>query len=147
MSLVEKLTVEPTRGVLVKDCVKLLDDEVKGKGGLSGIAVKGAYALVKAVKPGFVTEVVNALLDDWLKKLQPVHDEWQRAGGGQPFGAYLVGRKDDVAERLLQVTDERSTHTKSGSVKKAYEKLRPSAKRHVEDAIPGLGRVVESHLK
>ena len=39
------------RPVLVDDCVELIDSEVKSKRGFSGIAVKTAYGVVKAIKP------------------------------------------------------------------------------------------------
>ncbi len=118
MSLTEKLTQPPTREQVIKDCCTLIDEEVRGKGGMSGIAVKGAYKLVKTVKPGFVPDVVDALLDDWVGKLDPFYQDWRENGGGKPFDAYLASRPNEVAERLLEVTDSRSQNAKNASVKK-----------------------------
>ena len=55
-TLAEVLLVPGKRPKVVDDCVRIVDEEVDSKGGLSGLAIKGAYALVKAVKPGFITE-------------------------------------------------------------------------------------------
>ena len=71
MKLSDSLTKPPVRDHVVTACVALIDDEVKHKSGFSGIAVKTAYGVVKAVKPRFVSEVVDGLLDDWVGKLEP----------------------------------------------------------------------------
>src|ERR1700759_5751154 len=83
LSLAEKLTQEPYRDKVVQDCVALVDSEVKNKGGLSGMAVKGVYAFVKAVKPKFLTEVVDGMLDEWVQKLHPVADAGSQANSGR----------------------------------------------------------------
>lgn len=145
MSLAEKMTQPPARTQVVSECVTLIDEEVRSKGGLSGVAVKGAYAVVKAVKPRFVSEVVDAMLDDWVAKIEPFVVEWRSNGGGRPLGDWLGGRRSEVADRLLEVTDARARGAKNASVKKMYEKMRPTAKKHVEEAIPRLGRLVERY--
>ncbi len=144
-SLVERIGVEPSRAKVIEDCVGLIDAQVKAKGGLSGMALKGAYATIKTIKRGFVPSVVEALLDDWLGKLQPHHDKWA-AGGAGTFSEFVIARSDDVAEDLLQVTDERAAKTSHTTAKKAYEKMRGGAKRNVIEAIPELARLIEKHL-
>ena len=145
-TLAEYVAKPPTRERVVADCVALIDEEVKSKGGLSGVAVKGAYGTVKTIKPRFVPEVVDSLLDDWVAKLEPFFDTWQKNGAGGSFSSYLGGRTGEVAERLLEVTDARAQRSKNGSVRKMYEKMRPSAKKHVEEAIPRLGRLIDRQL-
>ncbi len=144
-SLVERIGVEPWRAQVIADCVELIDAQVKAKGGLSGMAIKGAYATIKTIKRGFVPSVVEALLDDWLGKLQPHHDRWS-AGGAGTFSEFVIARSEDVAEDLLQVTDERAAKTSHTTAKKAYEKMRGNAKKNVIEAIPELARLIEKHL-
>lgn len=143
MSLADKMTKPPLREKVIADCVTLVDDEVKSKSGLSGAAVKMGFSVVKAVSPRFVSEVVDAMLDEWVAKLEPLYSDWQANGGGKDFGAYLASRGGEAADRLLEVTDARAGRTRHGSVKKMYEKMRPSAKKHVEEALPRLGKLVE----
>jgi uncharacterized protein DUF6918 len=143
VTLADKLTSPPNRERTINECCTLIDEEVKSKGGLTGLAVKGAYGVVKAVKPRFVAEVVDGMLDEWVAKLQPLYDGWQSDGAGKSFADYLVQRGPQAADALLQVTDGRARHARSGSVKKMYEKMRPTAKKHVEEALPRLGRLVE----
>jgi hypothetical protein len=144
-SLVERIGVAPHREKVVTDCVTLVDAQVKAKGGLSGMAIKGVYATVKTFKRGFVPSVVNAMLDDWLNKLQPHYDKWA-AGGSGTFAEFVIARSDDVAEDLLTVTDQRARKSEHGTVKKLYEKNRGSAKKNVVEAIPELARMLERHL-
>ncbi len=106
MSLGEKVTQPPVRDKVVADCIVLVDSEVKAKTGLSGIAIKTGYSLVKAVKPGFVQDVVDGLLDQWVARLEPFYASWQGDGAGRGFGSYLDARKSEVGEALLTVFDE-----------------------------------------
>ena len=136
---------EPIRTQLIADCAGLIDEEVKAQRGLTGVAIKGAYGTVKRIKPRFVSETIDGLLDDWLARINPYHETW-RAGSEGSFADFLTARSEDVADDLLTVTDERSETTRHKTAKRAYEKIRPSAKRHVTEAVPKLGRVVERYL-
>src|SRR6185436_2132507 len=129
-TLSDMLGVDPKRRVVVDDACRVLDDEVADKGGLSGLAIKGAYAVIKGIKPGFIREVVDALLDDFLKCLDPLYQE-AVAKGVRP-GAHLQGNSGRVADALLAVTDQRAARAQRAVVKSTYEKLRPTAKKQVE---------------
>ena len=143
MSLVEALSDASKKDALVSDVVKLVDEEVASKGGLSGIALKAGYAAVKGVKPGFVQSVVQKLLPDFAAQLDPLWIEAKK--GGQPV-AYFEREKSKVADALLSVTDGKIDRAESDLVKGTYKKLRGSAKKNVEDAVPRLARVVERHV-
>jgi hypothetical protein len=137
---------EPPRARVVSDCAALIDAQVKAKRGLSGIAIKGAYTTVKTIKRGMVPDVINALLDDWLDKLQPYYDTWS-AEPGVSFAEFLAARSDEVAEDLLSVTDARAQNTKHKTAAKAYHKMRGSAKANVIEAVPELARVIDTHVQ
>ena len=143
--LADYVAKEPAREQVVTDCDALIDGEVKAKSGLSGVAIKGAYKTVKAIKPRFVPEVVNALLDDWVAKLEPYYGKWRASGSGT-LTEFLTSRSDDVAEDLLQVTDQRSAGSKHKTASKLYKRMRPSAKRNVSAAIPKLGALMERQI-
>lgn len=143
-TLAEKVTKEPQRPRVVEDCVGLIDSEVSKKGGLTGMAIKAAYKTVKAIKPGFIGNVVDALLDEWIAELEPFYTGWLGAGG--TFEAYVAGRRGPVAEALLKVTDGRAVRTKHTTAKKLYDKLRPSAKAQVEESVPALAAVMQRYL-
>lgn len=139
--LVDTLGREPVRPKVIEETVQLIDGQVKTKGFL----IKGAYSTIKTIKKGFVAETVDALLDDWLGKLQPHYDKWETAKAST-FADYLIARSDDVAEDLLKVTDERANKTSHTTAKKMYGRMRDSAKRNVVEAIPELSRLLEKHL-
>jgi hypothetical protein len=145
-TLAEQIAVEPVRATVVAECVTLVDSEVKAKGGVSGFAIKGAYATVKKIKPKFVPDVVDALLNDWLDKMEPFYGTWAQARTGT-FAEFVTARSDDVAEALLTVTDDRAKDSRHKTAKKLYGKLRPSAKVNVAGAVPKLGALIESHLE
>lgn len=140
-SLVESLGQPPKREPVIKDCIALIDAQVKEK----GFVIKGAYATIKAIKKSFVPEVVDSLLDEWLEKLQPHYDKWE-ANKTTSLSDFLVSRSDDVAEDLLSVTDARAAKSSHGTAKKMYGKMRDGAKRNVVEAIPELAKLVEKHV-
>ena len=137
---------QPVRSEVIRECMTLLDRQVSDKSGISGIAIKGAYAAVKRIKPQFVAEAIDGLLDEWLEKLDPYYLSWQEGAEGE-FANFLATRSEPVSEDLLAVTDLRADKTKHGTVKKAYQKLRPSAKRHVSIAVPEIGAVIDKKMR
>jgi len=142
-TLKETLTVPGQRPKVIDDCVRVIEEEVESKGGLTGLAVKGAFALVKAVKPGFVAEAVDHMLDDFVDKLEPFVAEARIKN--EPVGPYLNARASDVAEALLSISDARAARAKNQALKGAYGKLRPSGKKHVEAAVPRIGRLIAKY--
>ena len=141
--LKEMLGSGDKRREVVDDACVVLDEEVADKSGLSGVAIKSAYKLVKSVKPGFIREVIEHLYDDFLDALEPVYQE--ALSKNEPPGAYLKANSGRVADALLAVTDARAQNAKRGGIKKTYEKLRPTAKKHVEAAAPRLAAMFDRH--
>jgi len=139
-SLVEQIGQPPKRENVIEDCVALIDAQVKQK----GFVIKSAYATIKAIKKRFVPEVVDALLNDWLGKIQPHYDKWA-ATKPSSLSDFLVARSDDVAEDLLSVTDARAEKTSHTTAKKMYFKMRNGAKKDVVEAIPDLAKMIEKH--
>ncbi|NUP13288.1 MAG: hypothetical protein HOW73_45190 [Polyangiaceae bacterium] len=142
MGLAEALKDDTKKTAIIDDAIKLVDDEVASKSGISGFAVKKGYDAVKSIKPGFVREAVERLLPDMAVKVEPLWNDGKKSG--QPR-AHLEKNKAQVADALLSVTDAKVEHAKSGLVKSTYKMLRGSAKKHVEEAIPRLGGLLEKH--
>jgi hypothetical protein len=142
-SLPEILNSDAKKGFVVDDCLTLIDAEVKDKGGISGLAIKAGYGAVKGIKPGFVKHVITDLLPDFAKALDPIYQEAKTAG--KPVADYFAARSSDVAEALLKLTDDKAKGSKNSLVRGTYDKLRGSAKKNVEAAVPRLGKLIESH--
>lgn len=142
-TLNEILLVPGNRPKVIGDCVQLINEEVDSKGGLTGLAVKGAFALVKAVKPGFVNEAVDHMLDDFVGRLEPFWADAQAKN--EPVGALMNARAPQVADSLLAISDDRARKSTNQNLKKAYEKLRPTGKKHVEQAVPRIGRLIQKY--
>jgi hypothetical protein len=143
MNLNDVLKDETTRAAIIDDVVGLIDGEVSRQKGLSGMAVKAGYKLVQGVKPGFVRNVVQGLLPEFAAVLEPIRQ--QALAEGQSVSSYFAAHSEEIAEALLEVTDSRAQKSDHGSVKGAYGKLRGSARKNVEAAVPGLGAIVEQY--
>lgn len=140
-SLTEVLTNPEKKEVVVDDCVALIDAEVADKGGLSGLAIKAGYSAVKGVKPGFVRHAIGDLLPEFATALDPIFQEAKTKS--QPAAEHFVANTSRVADALLAITDAKAQRSKSKVVKGTYDKLRSSAKKNVEAAVPRLGKMVD----
>ena len=141
--LPDVLTSDDKRARVVQDCLTLIDAEVADKGGISGMAIKAGYKAVKGIKPGFVQKVVHDLLPEFAGAMDPIYQEALERD--EPVRAYFVDNQSRLADALLAVTDGRAQRTNSGVVKATYERLRGSAKKNVEQAIPRLAALIEKH--
>ena len=142
-SLPEVLVTDSKKQVVVEDCLHLIDEEVKDKGGLSCFAIKAGYSAIKGVKPGFVANVVGDLLPEFANVLDPIFQESQTKG--EKVSDYFTTHSGRVADALLGITDAKAARSKSGVVKGTYDKLRGTAKKNVEAAVPRLGKLIEKH--
>src|SRR5579871_4576817 len=142
-NLIDALTNESHKAAVVDDCLALIDAEVGDKGGLSGLAIKAGYKTVQGIKPGFVRQVVTDLLPEFARALDPLYQEAKSAGQG--VREHFNANATRVADALLSITDEKAKRAKSGMVKGTYEKLRGSAKKNVEAAVPRLAAMIEKH--
>lgn len=137
----EILLADETRPAFVRDCEKLIQDEVAAKRGVTGLAIKAGFKTVRAFKPGIIPDVVNLLLPDFVAELEPFHADFVEAGGGD-FAAHCVAHGGRIAEALLGITDRRADGSKHRTLVKAYRKLRPKAHEQVVAAMPRLGALL-----
>src|SRR5687768_6524584 len=98
-SLKDVLLDESKKSDVVDACCKLIDEEVAGKGGISGLAIKAGYGVVKGVKPGFVKKVVVDLLPEFASALEPTYQ--QAKNENKPVGSYFDSHRSEVADALL----------------------------------------------
>jgi hypothetical protein len=139
-TLQESLLNPTNRPQVVKDCAQLVDEQVKD----SGLLVKGAYKVVTAFKSDIIPDAVDTLVDDFVARLEPFHEDFVSAGGGS-FGDYLAGRGPEVSNALLGVTDDRAAQSDRATLRKAYEQVRPKGQDNIEKALPKLGKIVEKY--
>jgi hypothetical protein len=140
-SLTEVLTDDARKTQVVDACCELIDQEVSDKGGISGLAIKAGYSAVKGVKPGFVRKVVTDLLPEFATALEPVYQDAKTQN--KPVTQFFEQNAGRVADALLAITDAKAQRSQSGVVKGTYDKLRGSAKKNVEAAVPRLAKMVE----
>ncbi|MCV3217471.1 hypothetical protein OGM63_28855 [Plectonema radiosum NIES-515] len=122
----------------------MLDTQVSGMGGVSGLGLKAAYSAVKGIRPTYCNDAIERLLPESLNALDPIWSEGIQTGN--PVG-HLTQNRDRAANALLAITDARIEKSSNTIVRGAYSKLRKSAKKHVEDAIPGLAKIIDNFTK
>lgn len=146
MSALRTRLEQSDRETVIQDCVHLIDDEVAAKGGLSGVALKGGYSVVKKLKDGRMIDIaVDKLLDEFADAMSPVYEEFLADKNANKFEAYVSKYSTRAANALLSITDGKAARAESKVIKSTYNKLRGSAEKHVIDALPGVGRLIDKH--
>lgn len=131
---------------VIADTVTLIDDEVRAKKGISGMALKGGYKVVKKLKGGrMIEKAVDNLLDEFTDALDPLYVEFLDQDTQKTFERYLRGHAPQAANALLGITDARADRADNKVLKKTYAKLRGQAQKHVTQALPGVGRLIDKH--
>jgi hypothetical protein len=144
MGLKDKISDQHTQTALVTDCVKLIDEQVAAKNGISGLALKAAYGVVKGVEPSYIPGAIERLLPEALTALDPMWNEGIQSG--DPV-EHLIQNRSRTAETLLGITDAKIERTKNGVVRSSYNKLRKSVKNDVEEAVTGLAKILGTHVQ
>ncbi len=144
MGLSDQLLSPNKKAMVVDDCCNMIDQQLASKSGMSGIAIKTAFTALKGVKPGYIPYVVEQLLPQFLTALDPLWSEGLEKGDP---AAHLVASRSDTADAMLGVTDARIKNTTRQIIKGTYEKFRGSAKKHVEEAVPDLAKIVDKYTK
>ena len=135
------LLAPDTRPQVIADCYALIEQEISGKSGISGTAVKLAYKTVNTFMPGHIRYMVESLLPDMVDQLEPYWADFTTSGGSE-FGDYLAKHGEEVSQALLSVTDARAKASGRPTVIKAYGSVRGSATKHIEAALPRVGDLV-----
>ena len=144
MSKLRDLLTDPERkSEVVEDCMGIIDAEVADKGGLGGMAIKAGYRAVNGVKPGFVKNVVRDLLPEFADAMDPIYQE--AVDQSTEVREHFVANRSRVADALLAITDGKAARSKNRIVKTTYDRLRGTAKKNVEAAIPRLGGLIAKH--
>lgn len=142
-NLADVLASPEKNTAVVEDCCSLVDLEVADKSGISGLAIKAGFAAVKGVKPGFVKNTVRDLLPEFARAVEPIYAEAKAKN--EPVGAYFTKNASRAADLLLALTDGKAERSPHAIVKATYGRLRGSAKKNVEQAMPRVGKLIEKH--
>lgn len=143
MHLSEHLTAPQQRPLVVADACALIDRQVAGLSGVSGLAIRSAYRVVSGVRPGMVATAVDGLLAPFADQLDPYYQE--HVSTGIPLADILVDRRTSMADALLSITDDRARRTSNRTVQRAYKGVRGTARQHVEAAAPGIADLITAH--
>ena len=142
MALSDQLLNPNKKAEVVDDFCKLLDEEAASKSGLSGLRIKSNLAAVKGIKPGYLGYAVEQLLPGLCTVLDPIWSESVQKG--DPV-THFVASRSRAADAILSVTDARMESVRSSLALGTYKKLRGSAKKNVEEGIPGLAKLLKKH--
>lgn len=142
MALHDAMKDETVQVKVVADCARLMDEQVAAKGGISGMAIKAAYGVMKGMGADYIPSTLHALLPATIDVLDPLWVEGVAVG--DPV-AHMTQHSDRAAEAILGITDARIEHSNNKVVKGAYGQLRKSVKGDLAAAVPGLAKIIGTY--
>ena len=132
---------------VLTDGLRVLDEEVAKRSGIGGMAIKGAYKVIKNVQGGRTLEkAVKILMPEFIDKLDPYFVRFQKEGKGKTWEEYLRPHYDTLADELLAITDRKIQGTDNRAVRGTYDKFRPKARKEVIASLPALARMIEKYI-
>ncbi|MBF0118779.1 MAG: hypothetical protein HQK79_08080 [Desulfobacterales bacterium] len=145
----DALLSDVNRQNLIASCVNLIESEVSGKKGASGIMIRAAYKAFKSIKPKIVEKGVLYILDDFTYVLEQqyslyLYNETSNISG---FDEWLIQRSIFIAEDMLKITDNIIEKSNKIVLKKIYGKLRDIASQNVALAMPKIAEIIMKFLK
>lgn len=143
-TLRERFDLSPVRESLQSELLPVLKKALEKSPSLSE---KLVLSTVLKLKPDLLPTALARLFGEFLEALEPTYQA--ALATGQSLHKSLSAHPeqvDRVAEALLQVTDQRAQRSQNELLKKAYGKLRPSAKNRVISAVLPLAQVLDRHL-
>jgi len=148
MNSLQEIVKNPqTYEAVLRDSAHVLDEEVAKKSGISGLAIKAAYKLLKSMKQGkALQKVLEVLMPEFILKLEPHFRRYQAEGKGQTWSDFLRPHYDALADDFLAVTDAKADASDSAKVRKTYEKLRPMARKEVVASMAALARMMDRYV-
>ena len=143
--LTDALLAADKRPQVIADCAKLVDDEVAGKSGVSGILIKAGYKAFTALKPTMVPHAVDALLNDFVRVLDRHYDKYcgDYPDKAKSFDAWATARDQEIAGDLLGITDDIMSRSSKIAIQKIYARLRHVAQRNVSAAVPAVALTID----
>ncbi|MGH7999237.1 MAG: DUF6918 family protein [Brasilonema sp.] len=144
MGLSDGLLDANKKDMVVADCTKLIDTQVASMQGVSGLAMKAGYTAIRGLAPSYCADAIAMLLPESFTALDPIWSEGIQTG--DPV-THLTQNRDRSANAILSVTDAKIEKSKNKTVRGVYNKLRNSAKKHVEEAVPGLAKIIDNYTK
>ncbi len=143
MKLTDKVKEPAVKTAIANDCAQLIDRQVSAKGGLSGMAMKTAYSVVKGIGSNYVPGAISRLLPETCAAIEPIWEEGVTKG--DPV-AHLSANRDRTADLILGATDARIARVGNGLIAGTYKKLRKSVKSDVVEAVPGVAQILQQYV-
>jgi hypothetical protein len=130
---------------LADDCVRLIEDQVRQRRGIKGVAMRTGLGVLKASKPDILNRAVRHLLPEFASALEPLYAEFRKAGASD-FSAFLNSRRAEATQALLHIVDHRIERSQNGLIRSTYARLRGDAERDVDATIGGLANIIAARL-
>lgn len=143
MKLSEQIQDQQIRLNIAEDCVKLMDNQVDAKTGITGAFFKTLYKGIENISPNYAQKAIFGLIPPISQAINPLWDEGKEKGN--PV-TYLENNPTLTANTILSVTDERIKKTKNKIIKVSYEKIRNSLQNEIEQVVPQLAEILGKYV-
>ncbi|WP_029890352.1 DUF6918 family protein [Polycyclovorans algicola] len=142
-TLTEILLASPKREALIAGGAALLEKAIADRSGLTGMAYRTGYAMIKAAKPGAARRASNELMPGFAEALNPLFQQHLQQGGtAETFGSAMLRHADEAISGMIAVADRR-VEGSSDLIRKTYARFRGNAESEVARILPDFAKLID----
>lgn len=138
--LADQLLEEPAFSRLIDDSQSLVATELKKK----NMALRTGFNMVQKARPDLVGSGLRTLMPSFVVALEPFYAQAQQHN--TPFATHLNTHDEQVANALLEVSDQRIHRVSNRVIKSGYQRLRGRAHKEVVAAMPQIAALMSRHI-
>ena len=130
----------------ITECADLIESHVHNRSGFKGIAYRTALGAAKKVKPDILKRSAGNLMPDMLEALEPLYQQFKQSADSD-FSAFITKHREQAAEAVLSVTDNKAAHAENKTLRAGYKKLRGGAHDEIIALVPDLASLAAQYTK
>lgn len=146
MSTLSDLLLAPhQRDALISDCAKLIQNQIDNHAPMRRMALKAGISILNSIRQDGLRWAVERMLPEFIAALEPLYGRFKQSND-RDFSLFLRKHSEDAVEALLGAADKRARQVQSAVLRGGYARVRPMARAEVEEALPGLSKLISGYM-
>ena len=120
----------------VTSVIRASEDHIHSLDAVRGFLIRNAYAVIRAVRPGYVHFLVQVLSRDYIAEFGPMHEAFRKSqelpsAEPKPFLSYVSAHRAEADAIFWKVADAYAVKYKRSIVTTTYRAMRSSIQAHL----------------
>lgn len=127
-----------------------IEKRIKEIGSFKGIVIRKAYAALQAVRPNYVTHILEVLSRDYIREYTPLHEIYRReqnlpAESIEPLRDFVSKHLPEAREIFWRIANSYAARHKSDPIGILYQKFRTTLEEHLPSVWHEITDILEAY--